>query len=91
MLPPGHCSVDTAVLSTNFLSSAPGRNFCIRRCQTVAHYQLQSTRGIPNRQTIFFHTNRMTSLSLMEAKASASIHLLKLSDATKTTFSELGW
>ena len=33
--------------------------------------------GIPNQQTMFFYTNWTISLSLMEAKALASTHLLK--------------
>ena len=33
--------------------------------------------GIPNLHTMFFHINRMASLSLMDTKASTSIYLMK--------------
>ena len=43
MLPPNHCSMGTMGLNISFLFSTHGKNFCILRCQTVAHCQLQLT------------------------------------------------
>ena len=42
--------------------------------------------GMPKRQKIFFQMNRVTSLSLIDAKASSFIHLLKLSVTTNNSF-----
>ena len=42
--------------------------------------------GMPNRQTMFFHMNRVMSLSLIDVYALASIHLLKQSVATSGSF-----
>ena len=44
MLPSCHCSVDIVGLNTSFRFSTHGKNFCIFRCQTVAHCQSQLTR-----------------------------------------------
>ena len=46
--------------------------------------------GMPKRQKIFFQMNRVTSLSLIDAKASAFIHLLKLSVTTNNSFFNAG-
>ena len=77
MLLPGHFFFGYCGVEYKFLGFSSWKKFLYKPLSNCGPLSVTIDFGILNRQTIFFHTNRMTSLSLMEAKASASINLLK--------------